>query len=377
MVCISMLLFMTSFNLVLPQLNQFITNLGGEEHKFLIIMIFTISAAISRPFSGKLADFVGRKRVMFIGVVVSAIISLIYPLTTSVFFFLILRFMHGFSVGFMPTGATALVTDILPFERRAVGMGIWGTFISLGIGVGQGLSTPIEKLAGLNGLFMVSSAVALISMVLVFNITETLKNKEKFKFKHLRLKWQDVFEPVVMPAAVVMFLSASCSGIIFVLSPDMSGFLHIDNKGFFFLFYVLSTIVFRLFTSRLSDVIGRRETLLIGMVILTISMVLIATASGTISYSIASVVFGIATGVSSPTIFTWTADLSHIDRRGVGAGTMFIALELGIMFGSITTTFFYRNTFDTAAHSFYLGAAIAGLCCLYLLWHLKFRKSLT
>jgi MFS family permease len=74
--CTAMLMFMISFNLIIPELNDFITMLGGEDQKGLIISLFTISAGISRPFSGKLADKIGRKPVMIIGVVVSFIISL-------------------------------------------------------------------------------------------------------------------------------------------------------------------------------------------------------------------------------------------------------------------------------------------------------------
>ena len=60
-VCISMLLFMISFNLIMPELNGIMSDLGGDKWKGLIITVFTISAAISRPFSGKLSDYFGRK----------------------------------------------------------------------------------------------------------------------------------------------------------------------------------------------------------------------------------------------------------------------------------------------------------------------------
>jgi MFS family permease len=134
---LSMFFFMAGFNLIMPELNQFITNLGGEEQKGLVITLFTISAGLSRPFSGKLADTIGRKKVIYIGTICSIIVSVIYPLSTTVVFFLILRFLHGFSAGFAPTGATALLTDIVPSNRRGSAMGIWGTFITLGIGAGK------------------------------------------------------------------------------------------------------------------------------------------------------------------------------------------------------------------------------------------------
>jgi multidrug resistance protein len=373
----AMFLFMTSFNLILPELNTFITELGGGNQKGLIITLFTISAAISRPFSGKLSDTIGRKKVMIIGIVVCFIVSLLYPLSFSIWFFLLLRFLHGFSAGFLPTGATALVTDILPKEARGRGMGIWGTFISLGIGVGQALGDWLFRKFGMDNLFLFAAITALFAGLLIAYVKETLEKKQKFKFNHLSITIKDVFEPSVLPAAFVMFLTASCSGIIFVLTPDISDYLGINNKGWFFGIYVISTIVIRLFTSSLSDKIGRRKTLLIGVIILIASMFLIGTAHNITAYTTAAVLFGVATGITSPTLFAWTADLSHIDRRGVGSGTMFIALELGIMLGSISTIFTYNNHFETIYIGFSFGILMAILAAIYLIWHLSKRKSLT
>lgn len=370
-----MFFFMAGFNLILPELNQFITNLGGEERKGLIISLFSISALISRPFSGKLADTIGRKRVIYFGIACSVVVSLFYPLSHTVFFFLTLRFLHGFSAGFSPTGSTALLTDLLPQESRGRAMGIWGTFISLGIGVGQAIGSWICKEYGYDTLFMSSAICTLFSMLLVFNVKETLKEKHKFQWKHLLVSGKDVFEPSVLPSAMVMFLTAFSSGIIFVVTPDISAFLGIDNKGFFFGIYVISTMIIRLFTSSLSDKIGRRKTMLIGCSILIVSMLLIATANSVNTYILAAIVFGLATGISSPTLFAWTADLSHVDRRGVGAGTMFIALEAGIIFGSASTVFTYNNTKESVFVAFATGAVLALVAVTYLIWHLKTKKS--
>lgn len=375
--CVSMLLFTTSFNLILPEMNDFISSLGGEEQKGLIITIFTISAAISRPFSGKLSDYIGRKRVMYFGIFICAAVSLLYPLSTSVFFFLILRFLHGFSAGFMPTGATALITDLLPADRRGGGMGLWGTFISLGIGIGQSCSFLVVRYTGMQGLFLTACILAVLSSLLLFSVHETLEKKVSFRTSQLIVGWGDVFERNVLPAAMVMFLSAISSGVIFVMSAEMSTFLKIPSKGWFFTFYVMSTIVLRLFTARLSDIIGRRQTLVLGMLILILSLFMTGMADSLLSYTLGSVVFGLATGISSPALFAWTADLSHADRRGVGAGTMFIALELGIMLGSFATTFLYKNNFQSVWPVFLFAIIFAAAACLYLLWHLRYKKSET
>ena len=365
--CLAMFFFMTSFNLILPELNNYISILDGADKKGLIITLFTISAAISRPFSGKLADTIGRKKVIYLGIICSFIVMLIYPFSYSVLFFLILRFLHGFSAGFAPTGATALLTDLIPEKSRGHAMGIWGTFISLGIGVGQTLGSWIYLSFGFTILFLIGALFSLIAFILVFWIKETLVNQQKFNFKLLRITWKDVFEPNVLPAAFVMLLSAMCSGMIFVLTPDLSTYLGISNKGFFFGIYVIATILIRLLTSSLSDRIGREKTLLIGCFILVISMLLVGTSNSIVSYIFAAIIFGIATGITSPTMFAWTADLSHEDRRGVGAGTMFIALEFGIMFGALLTLVSYDSTKSTIFITFLIGAIMATIACIYLI----------
>ncbi len=375
LMCLAMFFFMTSFNLILPELNNYISILDGADKKGLIITLFTISAAISRPFSGKLADTIGRKKVIYLGIICSFFVMLIYPFSYSVLFFLILRFLHGFSAGFAPTGATALLTDLIPEKSRGHAMGIWGTFISLGIGVGQTLGSWIYLSFGFTILFLIGALFSLIAFILVFWIKETLVNQQKFNFKLLRISWKDVFEPNVLPAAFVMLLSAMCSGMIFVLTPDLSTYLGISNKGFFFGIYVIATILIRLLTSSLSDRIGREKTLLIGCFILVISMLLVGTSNSIVSYIFAAIIFGIATGITSPTMFAWTADLSHEDRRGVGAGTMFIALEFGIMFGALLTLVSYDSTKSTIFITFLIGAIMATIACIYLIVIIAKKKK--
>ena len=366
-VCFAMFFFMTGFNLIMPELNNFITNLGGEKQKGLIILLFSVSAGLSRPFSGKIADIVGRKWVMYAGIICSFVICLSYSFVDSILFFLLLRFLHGFSAGFAPTGATALLTDVIPDNARGTAMGIWGTFISLGIGVGQSLGSWIYQLFGFDVLFMSAAFITCISFVMVSIAKESLQVQQKMSLQHLKITWKDVFEPNVLPAALVMFLTAICSGIIFVVTPDISGMLHIENKGFFFGFYVISTIVIRLLTSSVSDRIGRPQTLIIGVSILITSMILIATVDSKVSYIVAAIVFGFATGMSSPTLFAWTADLSHKDRRGVGAGTMFLALEFGIIAGSVITLLVYDNSPTGVYRAFLIGACSALLALSFLI----------
>jgi MFS family permease len=388
-ISIALFFFIVSFNMVIPELNDYLSSLHetGADLKGLIIFLFSLSAAIARPFSGKLADNIGRKKVMLLGAGVGVVVSLSYPISGSlasdgatllgITTFLLFRFLHGLSAGFLPTGATALVTDILQPAQRSVGMGIWGTFISAGFGAGQVLADPLTDAFGINALFVVSAVFALIALSCLMYIEETLPNPQRYQSLFLRVRWKDVFEPPVMPAAMVMFFTTISTGIVFVVAQEISKSLDC-NKGLFFGYYVFSTIAVRLFASRLSDIIGRRKTLLIGVTFMCLSMILVSLSAHSLPlFIVSAIVFGLSTGVNGPTIMAWTADLSETSRRGIGAGTLFIALEIGIMVGSASTIFTFDNTMDSIPRTVLLGASFSALAILYLLWHLKYRESVT
>ena len=118
--------------MMIPELPEYLTSLGGADYKGYIIALFTLSAALSRPFSGKLADTIGRIPVMVFGASVCFILGFLYPAVGTVWAFLLLRFFHGFSTGFKPTGTSAYVADVVPENRRGEAMGLLGVFGSLG-----------------------------------------------------------------------------------------------------------------------------------------------------------------------------------------------------------------------------------------------------
>src|SRR5690606_3869667 len=110
--------------------------------------------------------------VMFFGVIVSVIISFLYPLFLTVTGFLFLRFLHGFSTGFHPTGATALIADVIPKGKRGEAMGIFGVTITLGFSTGQALGSTVRSAGGMEGLFYTCGILGAISILLILFIKE-------------------------------------------------------------------------------------------------------------------------------------------------------------------------------------------------------------
>ena len=362
--------------MIIPELPDYLENLGGGEYKGLIISVFTITAGLSRPFSGKLADTIGRIPVMIFGAVVCFLVGFLYPVFGSITAFMLLRLVHGFSTGFKPTGTAAYVADIVPYDRRGEAMGILGIAGSLGMAAGPAIGSEIAMRFSLETMFYASSFSALLSVIVLVGMKETLKKKVKFSFRLLRIHPAEVLEPRVFAPSVLMMLTAFPFGIILTLIPDLSAHLGFENKGTFFTALTLSSVLIRFFAGKASDKFGRIAVLKISTMLLAVSLVAVAFAASKETFLLAAILTGIAVGMNTPSIFAWTVDLSDPDFRGRAMSTMFIALEIGIGFGALLSGWFYSNDVANLPTSFLLGSVTSFMAFLYIQFYYKPNKDL-
>jgi MFS family permease len=366
MLCLSSLLFFASFNMLIPELPAYLTSLGGAEYKGLIISLFTITAMASRPFSGKIADKVGRIPVMVIGTSVCVVSSLMYPLLSSVAGFLILRLVHGFSTGFTPTGLTAYLSDIIPVHKRGEAMGLLGTAGTVGMAIGPVVGASVANDFGLNSLFYTSSGFALISILILNGIRETLTPRNRFSTEVLKIHKRDLFEPRVLVTCVVMFLTAYSYGAVYTVMPDFGEFVGIKNKGLLFTFLTVASLSIRLVAGKASDYYGRRNVLLVSTAMAAIAMAMLGFGTEPRDLMIAISIYGLAQGITSPTLFAWATDLSDERFKGRGISSLYIFMEMGIGIGAFASGLIFGNDPSKFLLTFIICAVLAALSFLYL-----------
>ncbi|RZK59389.1 MAG: MFS transporter [Pedobacter sp.] len=251
--------------MLIPELPAYLSALGGSEYKGLIIALFTLTAGISRPFSGKLTDTIGRVPVMAVGSIVCFLCGFLYPILTSVAGFLFLRLLHGFSTGFKPTATSAYVADLVPSDRWGEAMGVHGVCFSTGLAIGPAIGSAITDHFSIDMLFYASSLFALLSIVILANMKETLPNKQKFKAVHLKIKKEDIIEWQVLPAALIVLWSYISYGVILTVISDWSHHLGTSNKGLFFMVFTLASLLIRFVAGKVSDKYGRTVILRISL----------------------------------------------------------------------------------------------------------------
>lgn len=366
LLCLSGLLFFASFSIMIPDLPSHLKAMGGEEHIGLIIFLFTVSALVSRPFSGKLADEWGRIPVMVFGALVSTFAALMYPFATTIWFFFFVRIFHGFCTGFKPTGTAAYVADIVPMERRGAAMGIVGFASNTGTAIAMAGGPLITQYFGINYLFATSCVLGILSVVVLTGMKETLQNKQKLSFDRLKVSKNDFFEPRVIVPALMLLLTVFTFGTVLTLGPDISDSLNLPSRGIYIFSYVVASLLVRIAAGKLSDIYGRVAILRIAIPVITLAAILMGTSDNQVQFIAASILLGLGIGMSSPAIYAWTIDLSDDKFRGRGIATMYIFLEAGIGMGALLAGYLYSLNDNNTVIPFVLSAVLSASAFVYL-----------
>ncbi|NBW03309.1 MAG: MFS transporter [Cytophagia bacterium] len=371
LLCLSNFLFCASFSMIIPELPDYLASLGGREYIGYIIALFTLTAGLSRPFSGKLTDHIGRIPIMAFGSIVCFICGGLYPLIHSVQGFLLLRFFHGMSTGTKPTATAAYVADIIPESKRGEAQGGLGIFTATGMSIGPVIGSFLAKELGLREMFWISSLFALLSILILTRMKETLPHSRKkpMSISLLKIGWKDVFEPKIIPVFWIMILISFSYGVIVTLVPDISKMIGWHNKGLYFSIFTISSIGVRVFFAKSSDQYGRIPVLLISSFFLIASMFLMVLPLSSMTVILSGIFFGISWGFNSPTLTAWTTDLASPTHIGRAMATMYIALEAGIGMGALLAGAFYNGLASQIQIPFLLSGIFALISSLLLVYY--------
>ena len=287
--CVSTVLFMASFGMIMPELPGYLDLMGAGHLLGYIIGLFTLGALLSRFFSGKIADRAGRKIVMVFGTGVTAIAGFLYVLLGAVpdystgmlgvWLFLALRFFHGLSTGFRPIGSSALLTDIVPHNRRGEALGFLGVAGNAGMAGGPAIGSYLAVEWGYDAMFLASSFLGILSLLFTLKLPETLPNSRKVIWSDLNVFKGKNFDIAAWPAAVTLLPVALSFGVFLTITPDFVDDLGYKYKGVFNTIIVVASILMRLFAGKASDKYGRKPLLAIGGLFLFVGMGIMSIAS--------------------------------------------------------------------------------------------------
>jgi MFS family permease len=179
---LSVMIALLGIGIIVPVVPVLAVSLGASGLSLgLIIAAFSFSRTILQPLVGSLSDRWGRKGFLLSGLLVYALVGLLFPEATSVLNLIAIRALHGVGSAMIVPVAMAYVSDMAPIGQEGRYMGMLNIAIFAGIGGGPLLGGVFTDLWGMAAAFYAMSALSMLALLLVLFQMPVLERQEQRK----------------------------------------------------------------------------------------------------------------------------------------------------------------------------------------------------
>ncbi len=380
LIFLTLFIDMVGFGIVIPVLPLYAegSRIGATNSQLMwIVGIYSLLQLVCSPLFGKWSDRIGRKPVLVVSILGTAVGFVILGAANTVWMLVLGRIIDGASGGNIST-AMACIADVTTKENRSRNMGLVGAAFGLGFVIGPALGGVLSKHFGLAVPFYFAAALALLNAVLVWlRLPETLTAASRERAKQ-RATIGEVFHGgrAGMIAAILASQLASVTGFsimtaLFALYCEKRFGYDTAQVGYLLAYVGLLGVVFQggLLRRLLKKPI-EKQLAVIGAAVLALSM---AALPFTHTLGVLMVVcFGISLGNSfvTPTLNGLASRTTDAHCQGRLLGLMQSAGSLGRFLGPmIGFALLSQNTGADYARTSYLASAailVLALVCILL-----------
>ncbi|EKU44364.1 MFS transporter [Lysinibacillus sp. HST-98] len=311
----------------------------GELHQTdkeagLLLSGFLLSAIIVRPFSGKLLDVFGKKKLLVLSIVGYFICTVLYLFIHPFGLLLGLRFIQGIFFSIITTAAGSLAADIVPAKRKGAGLGYFTMSTNLAVVIGPFIGLLLIQYSTFNVLFIVMSICILAGGILALTVNTDDLPKPAHEGK-LTFKFDDLFERKALPVAAIASLVAfSYASVLSFLSvyAQQKGLMAVASL--FYAVFAASMLITRPYTGKLYDTKGPQFVIIPGIISFAIGLVMLAFVEGPVLFLSAAIFVGFGYGAVTTSLQALAVQSTAIQRSGYATATYFTMFDLGIALGS-------------------------------------------
>ncbi|WP_299743453.1 MFS transporter [uncultured Rossellomorea sp.] len=326
---------------------------GTEGEAGLATTIFLLSAIIVRPFSGKMIEWLGKRKTLIISVLFFGISSFLYFWVNDFYLLMGLRFFHGIWFSISSTVLVAIAADMIPPHRKGEGLGYFAMSMNLAVVVGPFISLALIQWIPYTTLFLGLAFVIVIGFICSFGI-QVMEGDVVETMDSRRLTFKDLVEVKAIPIALVGFLTSfAYSGIMSFISVYAKSIGLFESVSLFFVVFAAAMLLSRPFTGRLFDRSGPDAVIYPSLFIFAIGLILLSVTHSVVLLLIAGTLIGLGYGALLPSFQTMSIQAAPKKRTGHATATFFIFYDLGIAVGS----------FVLGVFSFQLGFSALYIIC--------------
>lgn len=300
----------------------------------LIVTIFLLSAIIVRPFSGKLLEDFGKKRMLMISLILFTICSFMYLWIEDYTLLLALRFFQGIWFSIATTATGGIAADLVPIKRRGEGLGYFVMSTNLAVVFGPLIALTLIQVSSFSILFLVFAL--LITAGVLFTASSKINEAaSKVTKNKKKLQLSDLIDRKALPIAFIGSLVAvAYSSVLSFLSIYAQELNLLDAASFFFVVFAVVMLVARPFSGRLFDSKGPHIVIYPALGLFLIGLVLLSITQTSFMLLLSGAFIGLGYGTVVPSLQTLAIQATDRNRSGHATATFFTLFDTGIAAGS-------------------------------------------
>jgi MFS family permease len=337
---------LVGFGIVVPILALYAERFGASPFQIgLLMATYSLAQFVAAPLLGRLSDRVGRKPVIILSLVGTAVGSVVTGAAASLWMLYLGRLIDGASGGSVAV-AQAAVTDMVPNgapgqRERLLGM------LGAAFGVGFVLGPAIGGLAALGGPhvpFYVAAALAGVNaLAAAVRLTETRPGRSAPLVASRPSRTPSFAAPLAVRRWAIIGFLTMLAFVAFesTFSLFAARRFDLDESGVSVVFVCVGVVLMVMqggLYGRLVARLGAASAFRAGVVVLAIGLVALAASESWLVLGLALTVLTVGQGCLSPSITSLVADSAPAEQRGSAMGVYQSANAMARVVGPLAAT---------------------------------------
>ena len=358
---------MLGYGIIIPILYAYSKKYGlSDFQNGLLFAIYSVCQFASTPIIGRLSDKYGRRPLLLISIIGTALSFFIMAFAPNALFLFLARALDGLTAGNIPV-AFAVISDSTKPEERPRAFGLVGAAFNFGFVFGPAISAFTVGI-GAGVPFIIAGVITIIAVIMTaLYLPETNKHmgevKEGKLFDFARM-WHTLFDPnvgVTFTISLVFYLAFSCA-IIYGFQPFTMNILKISasqNAILFTLFGIVGLVSQALLVQRSTKLLGIKRAFSYSILCTAASFVIMFFSHSLFVFVIAAVILALFNSIVQtllPTILSRETDeKSQGSIMGLNSSYQSLGMIFGPLLGGVVATIAIPWTF-------LVGGALVAVC---------------
>jgi MFS family permease len=353
--------YFTAMGALLPTVPRFVENeLGGGGIQVGIgVGAYAVSAAILRPWVGRIGDTKGRRLLAVGGTAVVAVSIVSYTLASSLWMLVLARLVTGAGEAAVFVGVATAAQDLAPDHRRGEAASYFSVALYGGLAVGPPVGEALVT-HGYTLLWLVLGGCATLACVASIWIP---RGKTVDTVADRGFLQPDALWPGLILLLGLIPFTAFASFV-----PLYAADIGLDSVGAVFGLYAGLVLVIRIVGARLPDRLGWQRGSTLALCGVTVGILVVAVWGSVVSLWVAAIALGLGMSLLYPSLFTAVMAAAPEEERSHAVGTFSVFFDLSQGFGATFIGLIVSLTSGNKRAGFAAAGALAfaGLVVQYL-----------